>query len=168
LPRSLTVDQHEIYRTGGVSLSLVVLGVTARHVLSWILSDRLVSSSEYCIIMLLEKYASLISVTQVALLIAGAFYTLPFLGELTTDHREKYFEDGSCNPDVLYCDYDMVLFALVFLGFNWVFIAFAAASMIFIKCKGEDMDAMVELLKATSMAEHEQKRSKAAGALTRM
>ncbi len=126
--------------TGAVSLSLVTAGVTARHVLRWVLADRKVSDVESFILTLMEYVCDSASLGEVAMLLIGTFYILPHLGELTTDPKEKG------KPDSKYCEYGIVMFALVLLSMCWLYLLIGAICFLYIKCIGQDMTVAMKAM----------------------
>lgn len=89
------------------------------------------------IIVVMEYFGSLVAIAQATVLLSGSLYLFPFLGEITTDPSCKSdFNQFGCDK---YCDYDIVMFSLVFLSLCWVYMTFAALCFLYIKCCGEDV-----------------------------
>ncbi len=119
---------------GATSLSLVMFGVTARQVLRMILADdRRVGTVEYCLVALLEYYCYAVSFSQAAILLCGAFYLYPNVLYVSMD------KDDKGKPDILYCDQDMVMFTVYFLGTCWFFMVIGIVCYVYIRFCGEDL-----------------------------
>jgi len=141
------VDFQFLIWTGAVSLAMVILGVTARYILKWVLEDRKVSSGEYLMLTLLEYFNYAISTVQAGMIVVGAVYIGPHLPGLTTDRRDKYVGNSTedCDPTVKYCDYDLVMFSLTYFGFCWTFIAMGLVCLLYIRCFSMDEERAFRL-----------------------
>ncbi len=114
---------------GAMSLSLVIFGVVARHVLIWVLEDKYVSQGEETIVSVLEYIGNFMALLQGAILLSGTVVLFPHLP--TVNLRDR--------ADAHYCDRGIVIFSTVFLGMCWVFVLFGVGAYIYIKCTADDV-----------------------------
>jgi hypothetical protein len=108
---------------GAISLSLVVASVVGRHILGWILDDKIVTRGERRLLKALEFFSYFMVVVEVGAVLAGAFFVYPYL---TT---WQYSDTGGKN----YCEMSMVLFTTIFSTLGWVIALFAAACWLYVQ-----------------------------------
>jgi hypothetical protein len=134
---------------------MVVMGVTSRYILKWILEDRRVTPGEYIMLTMLEYYNYAISSVQAGILVASALYIIPHLSDLTTDRQAKYLPNGQCDTEATYCDYDLIMFSLIYFGFCWLFIGLGGVSLLYVRCfsMDEEQAFRLALQRATEEAE---------------
>ena len=113
--------------TGAISLGLVVMGVISRYVVSWILSDRIITKVEQKILNILGGLSYVLIMVEMIILVAGAAVVFPFLGNWT-------YDDPTADT---YCEYGMVVFATAYLYLAWSFILVGGICFVIVKFCGK-------------------------------
>ena len=114
---------------GTISLALVVMGVVARHILDWVMSYR--SRGEFrhaTLIRCLEVMGKTMSLLQALALFSGIFVIAPQLSKVETN-KPKEGEERS----PYYCDHQLVMFAIVYVGMSFFFIVLAMFTFVYVK-----------------------------------
>ncbi len=113
--------------TGTVSLSIIVLGVIVRHILNWIMQNKVVTTPQERLIKCLRVLGKTLSVVQVCLLFSGTLLLFSHVPYVVMEQKA-----GESRSDY-YCDYQLVMFSGVLLGMSWILILLAAICYVFVK-----------------------------------
>ncbi len=114
---------------GTLSLSLVVMGVISRHIVNWVMEfHRRAYFRHAGLIRCLEVTGKVLSLLQALVLFSGIFVLGPQLSKVET-RKPKAGEERS----PYYCDYQLVMFATIYVFMSWVFIVLAMFTFAYVK-----------------------------------
>ncbi len=108
---------------GSISLSLVVLAVAAKHMIEWILFDKVVTRTGEILLRALRWLGLLLALFQLVIIVAGSIIVFPNFAMISYNPKDKY-----------YCSEGAVVFTMFILIMCWIFAAFALVCYVYIHC----------------------------------
>ncbi len=106
---------------GAVSLSMVVMAVASKHILEWILFDKIVTRVGSALLKALRYMGMLLAFLQVGIIVVGTALLFPEMSTLSYDKHDPH-----------YCAEGPVVFTFFIISMCWVFALFAAVCYVYI------------------------------------
>ncbi len=114
---------------GTISLALVIMGVESRHIVSWVMQyDQKPKVSHPSILRTLDLVNKGLCLLQALFLFSGGVLLIPQLSKIETEKPESGEEKSE-----FYCDHQLVMFAIVYVGMGWFFITLSILTFLYMK-----------------------------------